>query len=202
MQATPRRARYGLLCLTTLTPKNMYSADLLTMGSTSLDVSGSSKIGMKKALSLALHKGTDHILLVQDDILASADFIPTVQKIVDKYPDHLISYFTPKKLSGSTLIKSHHFCYAQAYSLPRKMAQEIVDFTSDQPTDDGHINEYLVSTNQYHLLTNPSLVEHLGWDHTTLPHEKAKLQTYDKRRMAGNFIGLENSGLEVDWIVI
>lgn len=168
-----------------------------------IDDSRSSKTGLLNALSRlpAIDMAT-HYLILQEDIIVCKDFIHTVKKIVNKYPDRLISYFTPKRLSGGTLIKSYNFCYAQAYSLPRQMAIEIIDFTSDKKTDDGHINKYLVSTNQYHLLTNPSLVEHLGWDHTTLPHEKARLQTYDKRRMAGNFIGLENSGLEVEWDLI
>lgn len=174
------------------------------------DRSGTSWGGLKKVLEVATKsKAATHILVLQEDVLACANLLLAVEKICTLYPQMLISLFNPRQAIESTrynanrLIEADSFWYAQAYVLPIEMAKEILEFESASDRDDQRVNEYLKSKGLKYLVTAPSLVEHMDWRHTTIPAEKDK--TYHRTKMikserqAVDFIGLEQSALDIDW---
>lgn len=180
IQSTPGRGRYVKLL----------QASLERMTHVVVDDSKTSVGGMRKAMQHILNTDRSHGLIMQDDIITCKNFIPTVEKIVEKYPNRLISYFSIKGYKGQGYSPIDKFCYAQAYSVPKKTARGLLTFSSTETRDDYLIDKYLNHIGDKAILVQPSLVEHLGWAETTTPDEKATLQTYDKRRMAGNFIGV------------
>lgn len=158
-----------------------------------IDNSGSSWNGCKKALEMAIGINDSHVLILQEDVIVCRDFVKSVENLTGERPHDLIRYFSPHKWK-KPINECQSFVYAQAYSMPKVIAEAILEFESDNPKDDGRINEYLSRHNILHLVAYPSWVEHLGWQHSTTRHEKSKLQQMTREaRMAGNFIGLETS---------
>lgn len=184
IQSSGKRPRHLALLVASLTP--------CPYNLTTIEDTASTKSGMMTALRLGIYQKTSHILILQEDVVACRDFVAAVDELCQKHPDSLISYFTPRKLEEKGLVLSNKFVYSQAYSLPATMAQRMIDFESQTNRDDDHINLFLDSIKEPHWITNPQLVEHLGWAESTSRNEKSKLQFFTKEnRMAGNFIGID-----------
>lgn len=175
------------------------------------DDSGNTWSGCRKALEKGIESGADHILILQDDILVCKDFTSAVEKITSLHKESFISFFSPSPLVSETLNHKHHYCtikrfaYAQAYSLPRQMAIDLLQFHDERvvkslTVDDTRIAIYLMLHDIPVLVTAPNLVQHLCWDSSTTNREKGNFPTYKlNRRTTSAFIGLERSALEIDW---
>lgn len=163
------------------------------------DSSGTSWGGCETALKVGLSRQSKYILILQEDVIVCRDFVETVDMLVTEHPGKLISFFSPKK-GINPLSAQKYFCWAQAYVLPAWMAKELLSHPRKSSVDDKVIADYLYDTDKQYLLTTPSLVEHIGWQASTTRQEKSRLQNMSREaRMAGEFIGLETSGLSIDW---
>ena len=153
-----------------------------------------------------------HVLVLQDDVLPCVDFIPAVKRIIEAYPDRAITYFSTREAIDEAIVKNlnyveqKYFFMAQCYSMPVAMIKDFLQFNylsvkDSVKMDDERIGTYLFMRGLKAIATAPSLVEHLGWNGTTLDY-KYKKSTFDPRlRMARQYIGFEQSALNIDWSI-
>ena len=107
---------------------------------------------------------------------------------------------------GLHWMKTRRWLMAQAYIMPIPI---IVDFLAWQARhikpeifyDDNRWCMYFFYHNQYVWVTIPSLVEHLGWNATTLNGGSYREgHEFEPRlRMAKQYIGFEKSAMDIDW---
>lgn len=158
---------------------------------------------------LSARKGETHLLILQDDILPCKDFIPAVFKIIETNPDNIITLFSNHPSidlayqSGIRYLEMSHFFMAQAYIIPVSIAKKAVKWIDENvresvKLDDDRLATYCFYTNKKVLATAPSLVEHLGWDTTTLRTYKEK-DFKRNLRMARQFIGFDRFATDFDW---
>jgi len=152
-----------------------------------------------------------HILVLQDDVIVCPDFFETVNKIVNLLPDQPITFFcrdeiiNEAKAQGLSWVKLKTWFMAQAYVLPVALADEFVGFSDkyikpDVNADDQRLAMFFMKTNRLVYATAPSLVEHIGWQGTTIRDRTSEKYFDVSRRVAKWFIGYEESGLQVDWL--
>jgi len=174
------------------------------------DDSGSSWGGLKGLIE-SVDSDPTHVLVIQDDVIVCKYFLQTVEKIVELHPKQTISFFSPYQevekaiRRRQSFIQVGVFYYAQAYVMPTDKIRDFYEFSVK------HISQKITQDDRrlamYHLyhqdpvwVTAPSLVEHLAWDTTTTSSEKGQLpKLKQEARTARRFIGLENSGLDIDW---
>jgi len=153
---------------------------------------------------------TTHLLVLQDDILPCKDLIPTVERLIEILPDEPITLFSNKnsileaRNLGLNWVALRKFLMAQAYIMPIPIIEDFLPWVEKHVKpeiyfDDNRWAMYFF----YHKLlvraTVPSLVEHLGWGETTLRQVTPSYVFDFKNRMAKWFIGVENSGLDINW---
>lgn len=150
-----------------------------------------------------------HILVLQDDILICRDFIKTVEKIADLGVAP-VTFFSNRDVVRNAIrfqtnwAKIHVWYMAQAYLLPKEMAFDFLEWTekhcrTNKLVDDERLAMYFYYHNQPVYTTSPNLVDHLGWFETTIGDR----DNFDYRKIVGRvsqyFIGVEQSGLSIDW---
>lgn len=151
-----------------------------------------------------------HVLVLQDDVIPCQDFIATVEKIVTMMPDEAITFFTYNRhvpdamKQGWNWLRMRLWFMAQAYVFPVPMANDIISWSEanvkpEVVADDERYAMYFVTHNRYVYATAPSLVEHLGWNNSSLNRYSDHHAFEAKRRTASRFIGFEESGLSIDW---
>lgn len=163
--------------------------------------------GCQKAIKSLGPKDT-HLLVLQDDILICKDFIKTVEQIATLGVSP-VTFFSNREVVRNAIrfqtnwVKIHVWYMAQAYLLPRDMAFDFLEWSNRhcKPllVDDERLAMYFY----YHGLpvysTSPNLVDHLGWFETTIGNR----DNFDYRKIVGRvsqyFIGVEESGLSIDW---
>jgi GR25 family glycosyltransferase involved in LPS biosynthesis len=165
--------------------------------------------GCKKALQSGIESGADYICVLQDDVLACRDFIPTIEKITKIVSDKPITLFTPNDMAGTARSWQRSWMtiklwfYAQGYILPRDMAIDFLEFadkhTNDRTIDDEKLAIWIWKRDLRVWATMPSLVEHIGWHSTTIRSRSYDAYYNFDKRVAKYFIGYERSGLDVDW---
>lgn len=150
-----------------------------------------------------------HLLVLQDDVLPCKDFLLTVDYLIKQRPDEHISIFSnhdnidiayAEKINW---LKLRVWFMAQAYIIPVKRAKEMVawideNVKSDVALDDDRMATYIWFNQLFVYVTVPSLVEHIGWNDTTLRVYKNDLKK-KVHRMARRFIGFEKSGMDINW---
>jgi hypothetical protein len=170
--------------------------------------------GCKKVLTNR-PKGTTHVLVLQDDILPCRDFISTVERIINLLPGEVITYFSTRQTIGHPLNLGLHYLklktwrMAQAYSAPVEVIDDFIAWADRhiKPEiyfDDDRWAMYCFYNNRWVWATAPSLVEHLGWNQTTLgggykPQFRLDLRKKASQRMAEAFVGYENSPKDIEW---
>jgi len=159
--------------------------------------------GCKKALS-SIGSDDTHILVLQDDCLPSKDLIATCKKIIKVIPDKPITLFSAYPIvtralkRKQTFAKANFFYGAVAYILPREIAKGFLEFSPrliDTVTQDEiGLSVYFYTKGIETYITAPSLVEHLAWRESTLSDTNNR-----ENRIADSYLGLEKSGLDIDW---
>ncbi len=155
-------------------------------------------------------KGTTHMLVLQDDVLPCQDFIKTAERIIEILPDDPITLFSNRreileaKAKGYNWFRLKKFLMAQAYIMPVPIIEDFLIWAEKhiKPEiyfDDNRWAMYLYYHDKLTWATAPSLVEHLGWNQTTLTGYNAGHSFEPRLRMATWYIGFENSGLMYDW---
>lgn len=156
-----------------------------------------------------LSASSGHILVLQDDVLPCKDFISTVLHLIQLRPDQIITLFSNSEAIDTARSYGYNYAelkvwfMAQAYVLPAieavKMAVWIDEHCKeDMKHDDDRMATYVWYMQKRVIATVPSLVEHIGWNTTTLTTYKKK--PFEPRlRMARWYIGFETSGLDIQW---
>jgi len=151
-----------------------------------------------------------HTLILQDDILLCRDFLTTVYHIVSKLPNNFISFFSNNdnvplaSMQKKNFLVSKVWFMAQAYLVPVGMSKHMIEWIENNvkqsvELDDNKIATYLWYNKIKAWNTVPSLVEHLGWNETTLRYyDKNKIKN-KTHRMAKMYVGFENSGMDFNW---
>ena len=175
-----------------------------------LDLSGDLWTGAKNTL-MSYKPGDTHMLVLQDDILPCKDIVETAKLLMTLRPDDPITLFSNKarieqcKLQNVHWLKMRKWLMAQAYIVPVALIKEFLAWEAlhiDQRIyfDDNRWAMFLFYTNRWTYATAPSLVEHLGWNGSTLSAYRDNGQPLEARlRMANWFIGFEASGKDIDW---
>jgi hypothetical protein len=165
--------------------------------------------GAKKTMGSFGPKDT-HILILQDDILPCEDFVQTVERIIELLPNECVTFFSNSdrileaQKKGINWVTLKTFLMAQAYVMPTAMMTDFLNWTEAHVKpeiyfDDDRMAMYFFYHNKKVWATAPSLVEHIGWNGSTLTGYKPGHVFEPRLRMAKWFIGMENSGLEVNW---
>ena len=173
-------------------------------------IRGDSLWGTCKECLLSTRTTDTHILVLQDDVLPCADFIRTVHQIIALLPNEAITLFTTSELQTMALqhnirwVQLTAWFMAQAYILPVSLAHDMVvwidkNCKESMVHDDDRMATYMWYHNRKVWATAPSLVEHIGWNYTTLDTYKKTYRFEPRLRMANQYIGFEKSGLSVDW---
>lgn len=150
-----------------------------------------------------------HMLVLQDDILPCRHFLYAVEDIIKLLPDKPITFFsnsdriTDAVNLGVNWVTLRTWRMAQAYVVPVQMIKDFLLWEAKhiKPEiffDDDRWAMFLFYMGIKTYATAPSLVEHMGWNETTLRGYKYGEFRPDLR-MAKSYIGFENSALDIDW---
>lgn len=161
--------------------------------------------GCKKALTC----DADYICVLQDDVLVCKDFLPTIEKLVKLVPDKPITLFCQREKANQardwtrSWLTMKLWFYAQGYIMPKALAKDFLEYaerhTNQRNIDDEKIAIWLWKRDLRVWATMPSLVEHIGWNSTTIRNRDYDSYYKIAQRVAKWFIGYEKSGLDIDW---
>lgn len=156
-----------------------------------------------------LSASSGHILVLQDDVLPCKDFIETVLLLTELHANEIVTLFSNSdsietaRLNDLNYARLKVWFMAQAYVLDTINAKNMVAWIDvnckeDIKHDDDRMATYIWYQDKTVIATAPSLVEHIGWNTTTLTTYKKK--PFEPRlRMAKWYIGFEESGLSIKW---
>jgi len=134
------------------------------------DASGKCIGGFLQVLDRA---GTDAFVLLEDDILLTKDFLPKIQQVIARKPDHLIQFHSRcgkdqtigSRYKSGREFYNHQCVYFPAGIAPRILsfsAQDIyMDFTSPRSFSDVLTQDFLYHHKLKYWVSIPSLVDHL-----------------------------------------
>ncbi len=165
--------------------------------------------GAKKTLQSFGPRDT-HVLVLQDDVLPCRDLIPAAEKIMELLPNSPVTMFSPGDWQAVAKIKNLNWAtlkvwrMAQCYLVPVGLIKDFLEWSEKHINpkiyfDDDRWAMYLFANEILTYATNPSLVEHLGWNQSTLTGYQPGHVFETRNRIAKNFIGFENSALDIDW---
>lgn len=159
-------------------------------------------------------KGDTHVLVLQDDVLPCKNFIKTVSEIAESCPENPVTFFTNNQKSVTAVQQGKHWLsmrvwfMAQAYLLPVALIDDMILWISQNvkdsiQNDDDRMATYLFYHDIFTMATVPSLVEHMGWNTTTLRNYNNFNDLKNRRdlRMASVWIGLDSDPMDIDWSV-
>jgi len=163
----------------------------------------------KKSL-LSTDQGDTHVLVLQDDVLPCADFVETALHIAQLLPNDPVTFFSNSESISHALQNNIHWAtlkvwfMAQSYMMPVAIAKDLVEWVDeyckpDMTHDDDRMATYMWYHSQKVYATAPSLVEHMGWNATTLKTYQPQFTFEPRLRMARSYIGFENSAKKIDW---
>jgi len=159
---------------------------------------------VRKAWKFGLASGATHHLVVQDDALASKNFLETVHRLIEIKPDELICFFSMRKAAQQARARGEHWfttndgCFGISLCFPIEFLAALVRWERthvkpDCPHDDTRVANYLkygpIKKRVWH--PSPSLIEHAAPSDSILgnshPHRVAKVWVGDQ------------DPLEIDW---
>lgn len=156
---------------------------------------------------MAYNPQATHHLMLHDDILPCLDFLPAVRAALQVIPAEAVSFYANRKVieqareQGSSWARVRTLYWSQALALPVSMVQDFLLWEQRfiRPSfrfDDSRLAMYLLAHQRYLWCSVPSLVEHLGYNHSLIGISG---KVGKNLRVARWFIGAEVSGLSVDW---
>ena len=163
-----------------------------------------------KATLSSYHEGDTHMLVMQDDILPCADLIKTADALIEILPSNPITLFSNKETilrarqEHKNYVTLRRWLMAQAYIVPIPTIEDFLSWAERhiKPNinyDDNRWAMYLFYHGILTYATAPSLVEHIGWNDTTLRYYAPNTDWQPRLRMAKWFIGFEKHALAIDW---
>lgn len=153
-----------------------------------------------------------HLLVLEDDVLPCFNFIPTVENIIKTLKNEPITFFTNSRAVNIALkdeihwIKLKIWYYTQSYVMPFKLMGNILSWIDknvdddDRHSDDERMAMYFYFHNRFVYATAPSLVEHIGWNSSSLKHDRPEEYMNSRDlRTARKFIGVDKNPGDIDW---
>ena len=207
IQATEQRKRWVDTLVVHLLNQEPHNSDIQVVVDKSHDLWS----GAKATLQSYTQGFHTHVLLLQDDVLPCRDLIKTAEHLIELLPHEPITLFsnhsaiTKAREAGKHWALLKKWLMAQAYIMPVEIIEDFIPWAERhiKPEiyfDDNRWAMYFDYHNRGVYATAPSLVEHLGWNSTTLNGGYDPGHTFSaESRMAKWFIGFEHSGLEIDW---
>jgi len=200
IQHTPNRPRQLEMLLNSLKTDVKHNVKVSI-----IEDSDSCWSGCKKALQ----SEADYICVLQDDVLVCKDFLPTLEKLISVNPNKIITLFCQREKANEarswqrSWLTMKLWFYAQGYIYPREVARDMIEYcerhTNSKNIDDEKMAIYVWKHDLRVWATMPSLVEHIGWNSTTLRNRDYDSYYKISQRVAKWFIGYEKSGLDIDW---
>lgn len=177
------------------------------------DNSGTPYGGLKNVFNDVAQDKPTHILLLHHDILPCFNFIPTVEKLIALKENEPISFYTNNRIVDEALKKNKHWIklkiwfYTQAYTMPFATFEKAISWIEaninedDRNSDDERLAMYFYFNKLLVNATVPSLVEHIGWNSTTVNYDRPLKGYLDNKdhRMARKFIGIDHDPLSINW---
>ena len=126
-------------------------------------------------------------LNLEDDIILCDDFMNEVNKVVTKYPDKVISFFTLKDVKKTTEMSGRTFCMNQCVYMPKWFNKILLDYYPRwKQTERGKANptgyDYMMGDllsllGVKYILSVPCLVQHMEMKSRINPKRSSKRQT-------------------------
>lgn len=196
IQHSPHRSRY----LNTLLINLGIGRDCTVINDNVSTISG-----CLRCLS-SMKKEDTHVLVIQDDGLPCDKFILTVQKLIELYPDRVMSFFSVRDSIKKAVkenyqfVRTDYFLGAVCYVIPRSIVEDFLKWYKKYikesiKADDECIATYLFYHNIKTYITTPNLIEHIGFNASTQREGVFKFN----HRVSSGYIGLESSGLLIPW---
>lgn len=161
----------------------------------------------------AAKESPTHLLVLEDDVLPCFNFIPTVEKIINVLKNDPVTFFTNSKAVDVALnedinwIRLKIWYYTQSYVMPFRMMGNMLSWIDenvvddDRHSDDERMAMYFYFHNQFVYATAPSLVEHIGWNSSSLKHDRPEEYMNSRDlRTARKFIGIDINPSNIDWV--
>lgn len=128
--------------------------------------------------------GDKRCVLMEDDIILTANFKEKIEKVISKNPDILINFFSlSKKYTTPHFKKGREFCMDQCVYLPKGFGTRIAEAYKTWPDKDKYISAvdfltgYAWGKNKDYLVWCPSLVQHRACKSVINPKRSSKRQS-------------------------
>lgn len=142
-----------------------------------------------------------HHLVLQDDIVICNNFVNGVVKVIEAFPDDLISLFhgPRKKFDGSCRWGKSEGVWGQAVVMPTGMVQEFLDWEKKNihPSfkhDDSRISLFAIKTKRRVKVPFPNLINHRDTELKSVLGNK-----WYKPRVSTDFMGARDP-CDFDWM--
>lgn len=139
----------------------------------------------KNALLLA---DNDSCIHFEDDVLLTKDFLNKATRVINKYPDMIVQFFSMRKADieiGSRIETASTFLCAVCFYTPKKISKGIYNFFSKWDKFDKHptgldllIRDYLIKTKQKYFIAIPNLADHRIGKSAIDPKRSSKRQSF------------------------
>ena len=114
--------------------------------------------------------GDESRLILQDDIILTDNFLEKAIKVINKYPNTIITFFSMKgadQTEGTRYMQPSSYCMNQCYYLPTGYGKSIARFHKtwarkvEHPTADDYLMaDFMKHYRLKYLISVPSLVQH------------------------------------------
>ena len=166
--------------------------------------------GSCKAVLTSYLPDDTHVMVLQDDVLPCKDLIKAAERIIELLPNEPITLFSNSEVikrareKQKNWVKLRVWFMAQAYILPVALIKDMIPWVEQRVKqsvymDDDRMATYMYYQGKYVYATAPCLVEHIGWNETTLRGYQPGHEFKPELRMASDYIGFEKSALDIDW---
>ncbi len=178
-----------------------------------VDDSGTPYDGLNNLYNELEKENPDQVLILHHDILPCFNLVPTVEKIINIVGDKPVTFYSNSKSTNQAISQNNHWLkvkiwyYSQAYTMSFSMMKNMIGWINqnvgrdDRMSDDERMAMYFYFHKQYVYATAPSLVEHIGWNTTTVNYDRPLDGYLDNKehRMSSKFIGIDFDPLQIDW---
>jgi len=154
----------------------------------------------KKCWEAGSTSNASHHLLLQDDIVVCNNFVNGVKKVIDAYPDEIISLFhgPRKSFNNSARWGLSEGVWGQGVVMPVPMVQEFLKWESenistDFPHDDSRVSLFAIKTKRYVKVPFPNLINHRDIEVKSVLGHK-----WIRPRISSDFMG-ERNPEDFDW---
>jgi len=177
------------------------------------DSSGTPYTGLNNVYNDVAKDKPTHVLMLHHDILPCFNFIPAVEGLLNLIPNEPITFYSNSSTINEALKNQNHWVklkiwyYSQAYAMPFELISKMISWINEhvnqdeRNSDDERMAMYFYFQKRFVYATAPSLVEHIGWNSTTVDYSRPLENYLDNKdhRMARKFIGIDQDPLIIDW---